>query len=353
MDFHSLLAKMQQIENSSADQPTQECGMMPPASPMSPPPGMPPKPEIPPPSMSVNINAQGLDNIEDMMKLFQKVNPDMMPKVEPMPTMAPPPSIMSIKPSMPPLKMLPDFDADNDDKVGGEMDVEIEPMDEPKSSVMKMDLDKDDDEGSQPGGLGASLDRDGDGDHDMDDHDLEPEDDEDKKEAWANEPNEEEKDIDYMVNKLAGGMNKSHETYPKVADGDNPMQKITRMGEDDLRAKIRAELKSRLAEAKDSKLEENPMDASNKPAAGVTASPKQAAKAAPPAAGATANVKSAAPAAAPVSTELNPIVKENLPQGLRQIADGIEGGNFKSIQDVMKEIKFLADELVKQSTGAK
>jgi hypothetical protein len=253
MDFHALLAKMQQIENSQPIQ-SEECGMMPPAAPMGMPPEMPPKPETPPPSMSVNLNAQGMDNIEQMMKLFQKVNPDMMPKIpEPMPSISSPPSVMSIKPGLPPLKMLPDFDADNDDKVGGEMDIEIEPMDKPEDPMMKMDLNKDDDEGSQPGGLGASLDRDGDGDHDMDDHDLEPNDKKDKKEAWANEPDEEEKDVDYMVNKLAGGMNKSHGTYPKVAGGDNPMQKITRMGEDDLRAQIRADLQKRLAEAKGAK----------------------------------------------------------------------------------------------------
>jgi len=250
MDFHQLLAKMQELDRP-ANQPTaEECGMMPPASPMGMPPGMPPKPETPPPSMSVNLNAQGMDNIEQMMKLFQKVNPDMMPKIDPMPSMAPPPSIMSIKPSLPPLKMLPDLDADNDDKIGGEKD-----MDEPKDVMIKMGGEdkEEDDEGSQPGGLGASLDRDGDGDHDMDDHDLEPDDDEDKKEAWVNEPEEEEKDIDYMVNKLAGGMNKSHGTYPKVSVGDNPMQKITRMGENDLRSQIRAELQKRLAETKGAK----------------------------------------------------------------------------------------------------
>jgi hypothetical protein len=247
MDFHALLARMNEIEGRQST-PVEGCGM---TSPMSTPP-MPQKPETPPPSMSVNLNAQGMDNIEQMMKLFQKVNPDMMPK-EPMPTMAPPPSIMSIKPSLPPLKMLPDLDADNDDKVGGEMDIEVEPMGKDQDPMMKMDLDKDDDEGPQPGGLGASLDRDGDGDHDMDDHDMEPDDEEDKKEAWANEPDEEQKDVDYMVNKLAGGMNKSHGTYPKVADGDNPMQKITRMGEDDLRAQIRADLRKRLAEVKGAK----------------------------------------------------------------------------------------------------
>lgn len=230
---------MQQLEQSPTQ--TETCGMPPP--PVDMPPPVDAKLETPPPSMSVNLNAQGIENIEDMMKLFQKVNPDMMPKADPMPTMSPPPGIMSIKPELPPMKMLPDLDADNDGKIGGEMDIEIEPM----------DLDKDDDEGSQPGELGASLDRDGDGDHDMDDHDLEPDDDENKKETWANEPNEEEKDIDYIVNKLAGGMNKSHGTYPKVADGDNPMQKITRMEGEDLRAQIRDELRKRLAEAKGAK----------------------------------------------------------------------------------------------------
>jgi hypothetical protein len=254
MDFHQLLAKMKEIDTSPTQSTltSEECGeMMPPSmrSPMSP-----SEPPIPQPSLSVNLNAQGMDNIEQIMKLITKVNPDAVPK-DPLPAaLTTMPGIASMSTSMPPLKMLPDFDSDNDKKVGGEMDIEIEPMD--KSAMMKMDLDKDDDEGSQPGDLGASLDRDGDGDHDMDDHEMEPEsddDEEDKKEAWANEPNEEEKDIDYMVNKLAGGMNKSHATYPKVADGDNPMQKVVQMGEDDLRSQIRAELQRRLAEAKGAK----------------------------------------------------------------------------------------------------
>ena len=262
MDFHALLAKMQELDRSPVDQPAQEaCGdPMPPAMPPSMPPAVQEPPPAPHPSMSVNLNAQGMDNIEQMMKLFQKVNPDMMPKVTPSPMITPPPSIASIKPmGMPPLKMLPDFDADNDSKVGGEMDIDIEPMDKPEDSMSKMDLDKDDLDADQPGKLGASLDRDGDGDHDMDDHDMEKDidlddmgdDDEDKKEAWENEPAEEMKDIDYMVNKLAGGMNRSQETYPKVAGGDNPMQKVRE--ETDLRDQIKAELRKRLAEAKGAK----------------------------------------------------------------------------------------------------
>ena len=313
---------MQELDGSVQDTPvaqqsTEGCGM--------PPMGMNPmdkmgKPDVPPPSMSVNINAQGLDNIEDMMRLFQKVNPDMMPmdkpEMPPMPSLTMPPSIMSVKPELPPLKMLPDMDADNDEMPGGEKDV-----------MMKMDLDKDEIDIK-------GLDRDGDGDHDMDDHRMEPKgkkqessDDEWEEgsldqfvntndynfeleytddwdaaeeefiakvkreghkitdinrdatpvvvamagddfvawydfenthgfikpveEAWENEPDESERSIDYMNNKLAGGMNRPKDTFPKVSDADNPMKKVRE--DNDLRAQIRAELQQRLAEAKGAK----------------------------------------------------------------------------------------------------
>jgi hypothetical protein len=117
-----------------------------------------------------------------------------------------------------PLKMLPDLDMDSDKMPGDDV------------SIKQGDLDND-------------------GDHDMDDHDMEKGD--KKKEEYANEPDEEYKDIDYMVNKLAGGMNGPKGTYPKVAGGDNPMQKVKEGG--DLRAQIRAELAKRLAEAKGAK----------------------------------------------------------------------------------------------------
>lgn len=247
MDFHQLLAKMQELDSPAVEAqsiPTEECGMMPPASPMS----QPETPPVPHPSLSVNLNAQGMDNIEQIMKLITKVNPDAVPQQPPMPTMAPMPGLTSIKPALPPLKMLPDFDADNDDMPGGEKD-----MDGPKDMMIKMGDDGKDDEGSQPGGLAATLDRDGDGDHDMDDHELEKKDDEeDKKEAWENEPSERESSIDYMNNKLAGGMNKPKDTFPKVSDGDNPMQRV-REDDSDLKAQIRAELRKRLAEAKGAK----------------------------------------------------------------------------------------------------
>lgn len=87
------------------------------------------------------------------------------------------------------------------------------------------------------GGI-EGLDRDRDGDHDTDDHEME---------AYANEPDEDEQDIDFMVNKLAGGMNRPKKTYDKRSPGDNPMQKVS---DDDLVEHFRTQLAQRLAEYK-------------------------------------------------------------------------------------------------------
>ena len=237
MDFHQLLAKMQEIDRApqAIDQPTTEegCGMPPPMS-------MPEKSDEPAPSMSVNLNAQGLDNISDMIKLFQKVNPDMMPKdPSPMPSLGAEPSIMSIKPSLPPFKMVPDLDADNDEMPGGEMDIEIG-----KSDIMNKPDDSDD------GVSKAQGDLDHDGDHDMDDHDAEKK---DKDEAFANSPiggsEPETMDIDAAVPD-GDDLNKPKKSFSgKPFRGDNPMA-ANAYESTDLRSQIRAELQRRLNEAK-------------------------------------------------------------------------------------------------------
>jgi hypothetical protein len=126
-------------------------------------------------------------------------------------------------------------------------------------------------------------DLDNDGDHDMDDHDMEkdkpedeevdPEDDdimtnlnkelkpyddqvaknkekegEEKTDEWANEPEEDYKDVDFMVNKLAGGMNRPKGQHKHgYAGGDNPRAMPESV---DLKTSIKNELRSRLAEAK-------------------------------------------------------------------------------------------------------
>jgi len=280
MDFNQLMAKMRELDQPAQAQvesaPVAECGdpMMGQSS-MGMGNQMPPPPAHP--SMSVNLNAQGMDNIESLMKLMTKVNPDMinqpMPKaieIEPMgmPSLTPPgPSISSIGDlgnlDAGPLKMLPDLDkkephAEPDaDNMGGPSDMDADNM--PPMG----DLDSDDGDDVTK----AMGDIDGDGDHDFDDHNAEndgpegeepEEDDEEKKEGFGNavagSPGSDYKDVDYMVNKLAGGMNEPKKSYSgKPYRGDNPMAAGAYESKDALRASIRSELQQRLAEAKGAK----------------------------------------------------------------------------------------------------
>jgi hypothetical protein len=167
MNFNELMQKMRDL-----DQPTiqsEECGAMPPMTPSTPP--------ATPPSMSVNLNAQGMDSIKDLMQLFSKVNPDMMPKADvPMPTMTDPIiKIGAIKKA------------------------------EPTNMLAK------------------------------------PE------ESWENEPDEEYKGMDAAI-RSGNDIHKSKKTFPKVAGGDNPMQRME--SQDELVKSIENQLKLQLEEMK-------------------------------------------------------------------------------------------------------
>ena len=247
MDFQELVAKMQAIDttqNAPVETKTDECGM-PPMAPNMPAPE--PKDKA---SMTININAQG-DAIQDVMDLLNKMKDNDKPSALDMPTMSIMPPMAMDEPEGPPMpkpinKLIPDFDGDNDDMPGGEKDmIDIKALG-----------DKDDDADDDMEKLHKTVDRDNDGDHDMDDHDAEKdekddEDDEDKEEAWANEPDEDERSVHYQMNKLQGGMNRRKGTHPKVAGADNPMQRV-KEGED-LRATIKAQLQKALAETKGAK----------------------------------------------------------------------------------------------------
>lgn len=236
MDFQQLLAKMVQL-----DQPVgEECGMPPPAMGQMAGTGMPPMNDQPPPahpSLSINLNAQGMDNIEHIMKLVAKVNPDMQkPEMPPLPSLSPEPSIMSIKPSMPPLKMLPDLDSEPEG-------------DHPEPDADNFGGPSDNDADNKIDIIQKSMgDIDGDGDKDVggDDED----DGKEKKDEWANGLTGHD-DVDYKGMDAAvrdgNDLNKPKATFPKVAGGDNPMQKTEST---DLRSQIRAELLKRLNEAK-------------------------------------------------------------------------------------------------------
>jgi hypothetical protein len=226
MNFNDLMAKMRELDQPVpetiqapvSDAPVEACGDMPPVP-------MDSKPDTPPPSMSVNINAQGMDDIGELMKLLTKVNPDMInQKDAPTSPMSIEPSITSISPSLPPLKMLPDLDADNDDAPGGEKDIEIK-----------------------------GLDQDKDGDHDMDDHDAEKK---DKEEAFGNSVGDSEPDYKDISANLPNGndLNRPKKSFSgKPYRGDNPMAAGAYESKETLRANIRAELLQRLAEAKGAK----------------------------------------------------------------------------------------------------
>ena len=198
-------------------------------------PGMPPmpeKPDTPPPSMSLNLNAQGMDNIEELMKLMTKVNPDMINQPAPM-------SSISIEPmdkpmgGLPPLKMLPDMDSEPDTD-------NMPPMG---------DLDRDDSDDVSK----AMGDIDSDGDHDMDDHDAEKK---EKDEAFGNSLNGSEPEYAGVDAAIPDGddLNKPKKSFSgKPYRGDNPMAAGAYESKEQLRAGIRAELMQRLAEAKGAK----------------------------------------------------------------------------------------------------
>lgn len=209
MDFHQLLAKMQQLdqpvpETQVAEEPvvTDECGPMGSPMEMS-------KPDTQPPNMSINLNAQGMDDIAELMKLMTKVNPDMINQPsDNMPPMGMEPSI-AIKPAMSPLKMLPDLDSDNDEMPGGEKDMDGE----------------------------------------------EPEMKKDKEEAFGNSLGNSEPEEMGMDAAVPDGndLNKPKKSFSgKPYRGDNPMA-AGAYESTDLRASIRAELLRRLEEAKGAK----------------------------------------------------------------------------------------------------
>ena len=232
MNFQELLAKMQELDRPA----TEACGDSP--MPMGMPMGMPPmpeKPDTPPPTMSINLNAQGLDNIEELMKLVKSVNPDMDKPASPI-------SAISIEPmdkpmggamgGLPPLKMLPDMDSDYDDS--GDLDAHEK-----------------DHAGEKP--LIKTLDQDDDGDHDMDDHDAERK---DKDEAFGNSVGDSEPEYNTIADVMNRGddLNRPKKSFSgKPYRGDNPMAAGAYESKEQLRASIREELLHRLAEAKGAK----------------------------------------------------------------------------------------------------
>jgi hypothetical protein len=101
MDFNKLMQTMRDLDRPVGEAAVEECGstMM---GGMTPP--MAPTPPRNPPTMSVNLNAQGMDDIESIMKLMTRVNPDMIN--QPMPAMSIEPVVFHVSVYYPPIVVL-------------------------------------------------------------------------------------------------------------------------------------------------------------------------------------------------------------------------------------------------------
>ena len=167
--------------------------------------------QMPPahPSMSVNLNAQGMDSIESLLRLMTKVNPDMISQKGPEASLTSMPSIASIIATDDKPEMLPA--------------VTDEPGHDGSHDIDGIDLGGDDDVSKAQGDL------DNDGDHDMHDHELETdheEDDMEKEGAYdaSTTPDPQYQDSDFMLNKLSGGLGKQQTMHKhSYKQGDNPM----------------------------------------------------------------------------------------------------------------------------------
>jgi hypothetical protein len=164
--------------------------------------------QMPPshPSMSVNLNAQGMDSIESLLRLMTKVNPDMISQKGPaMPALTSEPHIASISSMSDKPEMLPAV------------------TDEPKHDATH-DIDGVDLGGEKEIG----IDIDGDGNDDIElstDHESE-EDEMEKEGAYdaSTTPDPEYQDTDFMVNKLSGGLGRQQTMHKhSYKQGDNPM----------------------------------------------------------------------------------------------------------------------------------
>jgi hypothetical protein len=229
MNFNDLMTKMRELDQpvpETIQAPVEACGDMPPA-----PMGMDSKPDTPPPSMSVNINAQGMDDIGELMKLLTKVNPDMINQKEPMSTpsidIIPPAAMSTNRQELPPLKMLPDLDKE-----------------EPKEKEAAEPEGEDDDD------IMTHLNK------ELKPFDDQQEKEKDKEEAFGNSVGDSEPDYKDISANLPNGndLNRPKKSFSgKPYRGDNPMAAGAYESKETLRANIRAELLQRLAEAKGAK----------------------------------------------------------------------------------------------------
>jgi hypothetical protein len=210
MDMKKLLGivsddKQQQQLNESIE----ECGGMPA-------PGMTPPSNV---SMSVNLNAQGVDNIKELLNLMRSAEaPGRMSEPMGMPAVGMDMPIAITKVS--------GGDDDGPKPAGSDGD---RGMDQIKDLVRSAGIKKDfanEPEEAYAGVDSVTTDAGGGMQEPKDPADIrvkDPSGYEQAEEEYANEPDEQTMDHTTMIKDLSGGLNREKGQYPKAQDGDNPM----------------------------------------------------------------------------------------------------------------------------------
>jgi hypothetical protein len=228
MNFNELYRKIADLDKPVGE----ECGMNPTVQ---------STPDSPPPSVSINMNAQGMDNISSLMQLISKVNPDVAgPKVDTM--------IAPLKISGP--DAMNADDVDSDDMGDSDLDLDIDGDHQPDIALSKEKesysnqpneqyADIDDITVNAGGGMNGPK-------HPKDLRVKDPSPYEN--EAYENEPDERYDDHLRIIKHLAGGMNKEKAMVKRsYKQGDNPMAMPE--SEDPLES-IKNDLRARLQEYK-------------------------------------------------------------------------------------------------------
>ena len=207
------------VEKQNLNESIDECGMGGMSSSM---------PSTPPVTMSVNLNAQGVDNIKELLNLMRSAESGMGHDHSPAPMGMPMPAVgldMPIKVT----------------KIGGDGEMGDEPEMKPAGAdggrgmaqirdlIAKADRPKEyanEPEEAYAGVDSVTTDAGGGMNEPKDPADIrvkDPSGYEQAEEEYANEPDEQYSDHNTMIKDLAGGINREKQQYAKAQDGDNAM----------------------------------------------------------------------------------------------------------------------------------
>jgi hypothetical protein len=225
MDMKKLLGIVtgakEEVKATQLNENLEECGM----------PGAMGSPSTPPVTMSVNLNAQGVDNIKELLNLMRTAESGMGHDHMPAPMGMPMPAVgldMPIK-----------VTKIGGDEPGNDMgdEPEMKPagsdgdrgMDQIKDLVRKAGIEKEysnSPEEAYAGVDSVTTDAGGGMQEPKDPADIrvkDPSGYENAEEAYANEPDEQYSDHTTMIKDLSGGLNREKQQYAKAQDGDNAM----------------------------------------------------------------------------------------------------------------------------------